>query len=202
MSGSPLKNLRMFSNLCGRDAIGTVILATTMWDLVREEDGKRREEQLRTKYWKGMLDNGSTMIPFTATFESAWHIVDTIIEKRVIHGRSLLIQQEMVDLHRLLSETQAGITLYNTLQQLLADQREEVQKLRDEANAQSDPQLARALNARYEEIQEHLQSTFNQVQEMKVPLGRRILAIFKIGRKSQPVSSVLFLLIRPSEYFL
>jgi len=185
MAGTPLKNLRMFSNLCGKDATGNVILATTMWGLVEEGEGKRRSEQLQAKYWKGMLENGSKIMPFLATFESAWNIVDIIVGKRDLQKQSLLIQQEMVDLHRVLGETQAGIALYNTLQQLLADQREEVRRLRDEANAQHDPQLARALNARYEEIQENLHKTFDQVKEMKVPLGRRILGYFK-AKKNLP----------------
>ena len=43
MVGTPLKNLRMFEELCGKDALKNVILTTTMWDEVDEETGLARE---------------------------------------------------------------------------------------------------------------------------------------------------------------
>ena len=42
MAGTLLKNLRMFEELCGKDALKNVIL-TTMWDEVDEETGLARE---------------------------------------------------------------------------------------------------------------------------------------------------------------
>ena len=40
MAGTLLKNLRMFEELCGKDALKNVILTTTMWD---EETGLAQE---------------------------------------------------------------------------------------------------------------------------------------------------------------
>jgi hypothetical protein len=80
-TGTPFRNLGMFADLCGEDAIRNVILATTMWSRVDEDVGTRRENELKQKYWKTMLDNGSTTIRFSDSFESTWDIVDTIIDK-------------------------------------------------------------------------------------------------------------------------
>jgi hypothetical protein len=48
MAGTPLKNLRMFEKLCGKNALRNIILITTMWDEVDEALGLQREKQLRT----------------------------------------------------------------------------------------------------------------------------------------------------------
>jgi hypothetical protein len=65
----------MFQKLCGTDALQNVILATTMWDLVDEKTGNEREEELRTRYWRSMIDFGSQVARFRNTYESAWEIV-------------------------------------------------------------------------------------------------------------------------------
>jgi hypothetical protein len=168
----------MFANLCGDNATKNVILATTMWDLAQGDEGDRRQNQQEEKYWKGMLENGSTVARFQPnTFDSAWNIANVIVGKdSQRHSRPLLIQEEMVDLRRRLPETQAGITLYSTLQRLLAEQQETIRQLRDEARTQNNPQLVEDLNIQYETIRENIRKTFDQVQEMKVSFGRRLLS--------------------------
>jgi hypothetical protein len=71
----------MFADLCGEDAIRNVILATTMWNQVNEEIGKRREDELKGKYWKTMLENGSVTIRFLDSYKSTWDIVDIILDR-------------------------------------------------------------------------------------------------------------------------
>jgi hypothetical protein len=188
MAGSPLKNLKMFGKLCGDDAIRNVILATTMW----RPDGKdpenkqpRREKELRDKYWKGMLDSGSTMTRFLRTYNSAWTIVDLV--SLINPPDSLLLQEEMVDLKKGINETQAAITLYDTLQRELANQRDAVKKLRKEAETQDNAELVRELTLQCEEIERTLRATFAQIQELKIPIGRRILSLFSF-KKTRAVS--------------
>ena len=196
MAGTPLKNLRMFANLCGDGATRSVILATTMWDLVNANEGERRVKQLQERYWKGMLAGGSKVARFDRTYESAWKIVDMIVKKD--QGPSsrapLLIQEEMVDLKQQLSETHAGITLYNTLQKLLAEQQETIRLLKDEAKTQDNPELVKELNAQHEAIRKSINDTFEQAQRMKIPFLRRVLAIFK-SKKTRGVSPPLMIII-------
>jgi hypothetical protein len=46
MEGSALRNLRMFRKLCGEDFMKSVVLGTTFWDKVGEEQGADREKEL------------------------------------------------------------------------------------------------------------------------------------------------------------
>ena len=198
MAGTPLKNFRVFANLCGDGATKKVILATTMWDLVDENEGERRMTQLQERYWKGMLVGGSEVARFKGSYESAWEIVDIIVNKD--EGPSsrppLLIQEEMVELDRQLGETQAGITLYNTLQKLLAEQQEKIRQLKDEAKTQDNPQLVKELNAQHEAIRKSINDTFEQAQRMKIPRLRRFLATFK-SKKTRGVGPPPMIIIPP-----
>ena len=181
MSGSPLKNLHMFAKLCGDGAIKNVVLATTMWNKVNSEIGNRREKELRETYWRGMLELGSRMIRFKDSFEAAWDMIDEIVTSEN-NDHALLLQEELVDLGRRLSETEAGKTLYTRLQQVLAEQKETIRKLREEAEADQNEQLAEELTAQYQVAQETLQSTFEQLATMRIPLGRRLLMPFSFRR--------------------
>ena len=40
----------MFQNLCGIEAFKNVVLVTTMWDEVNEEEGRLREDDLTTSH--------------------------------------------------------------------------------------------------------------------------------------------------------
>jgi hypothetical protein len=58
MPGSVLMNLQVFAAMCGQTAMPNVILATTMWDLVDEQLGYARAQQLKNKFWKDMVADG------------------------------------------------------------------------------------------------------------------------------------------------
>jgi len=194
MSGSPLKNLHMFAKLCGDGAIGNVVLATTMWTKVKPDVGGKREKELKEKYWAGMLSMGSRTMRFGDSFSAAWQIIDQIVNtQEVDKDHALLLQEELVNLGRRLSETEAGKTLYSKLQQLLSEQKETIRKLREEAEAEQNEQLAKELAAQYEDMQDALQSTFDQLAKMKIPLGRRLLMLFSF-RKPRAVCSLFCLL--------
>jgi len=202
MAGSPLKNLKMFGKLCGDAAIRNVILATTMWapkgeevlpseedlqheKVLRRENELRREEELRDKYWKAMVDCGSTMTRFLKTYDSAWTIVNLI---NIMNPPDpLLLQEEMVDLKKGINETQAAIMLYDTLQRELANQRDAMKKLRKEAETQDNAELVRELTLQCEEIERTLRATFAQIRELEIPIGRRILSLFSF-KKTRAVS--------------
>jgi hypothetical protein len=112
MGQSPLRLLETFKNICGEDAFQNIVLVTTMWDEVAPEDGEAREQQLRDKYWKHMLTLGSRMERFRYTQESARHVISKFGPKT---SRPLLMQREMVDELKPLSETTAGRPLVDWL---------------------------------------------------------------------------------------
>jgi hypothetical protein len=169
MFGTSRKNLTMFNKLCGDDALKNVILATTKWGDIEQSVGLRREHQLSDTYWKTMLVQGSRMDRFMLTRESAWAIIELILSNEPIDA--LHIQEELVDLHKLIPETDAGKTLRYTLKELLEAQRDMARQLRKEDDAGNE-----GFKERQEEISQRLRSTLHQIHTLKVPLGRRILA--------------------------
>ena len=76
-SGTSLKNLAVFKDLCGDNNLKNVVLVTTMWDEVQDESvGAEWETQLLSDFWKDMTDHGSRTCRFTGTRESAWEIIN------------------------------------------------------------------------------------------------------------------------------
>ena len=187
MSGTPHRNLRMFGELCGDQAVKKVVLVTTMWDRKNATDQqqthKQRENELFERYWKTMIDHGASTARFLNTAESAWKIIDPILKRH--ETEVLLLQEELVDLKRALNETQAGKTLYSDLQRLLAEQRDTVHSLAEQAREQSNPQLAHKLEAELKRIQKDFDKTFNEMKRLKIPFGKRLLLLF--GKKSRGV---------------
>jgi hypothetical protein len=199
MAGTPYKNLRMFGKLCGEDAIGNVILTTTMWGNLPSKQpglGEQREKELRDKYWKGMREKGSVVKRFYNTYDSAWEVLDAMDRKPV----ALLVQEEMVELKKSLRETEAAITLYNNLQKLLVDQQKIIQQLRAEAEEEANTKLVEELMKQEEQVKEQLRKTFKQLRELKIPLGRKLISFLGLGSKtSRSVGTPFYsVILRPS----
>ena len=186
MGGSPHRNLRMLGELCGDQAVKKVVLVTTMWDRVKQEHSQRRERELFDNYWKTMINYGASTARFLNTTDSAWKIIDPILEQQ--ETEVLLLQEELVDLKRALNETQAGKTLYSDLQRLRAEQRDTVRSLAEQARKENDPQLARELEDELKRIQKDFDKTFNEIKRLKIPLGKRLLLL--VGKKSRGVRSL------------
>jgi hypothetical protein len=184
MSGSTLQNLRMFAKVCGDDAIKNVVLITTMWTKVEQDVGKRREKELKERYWAGLLNRGAQVIPFRDSFEASWQILDQIANPLGAQRKceALLLQEELVTHGRPLNETEAGKMLCSKLQQLLAEQRETLRQLRDEAKAVRNQTLAEELTLQCGAMQDAIRSTRDQLEKMRIPLRRRFLMSFSWNR--------------------
>ncbi|TFK33953.1 hypothetical protein BDQ12DRAFT_690350 [Crucibulum laeve] len=182
MAGTPYRNLRMFGELYGDKAARNVILVTTMWDRVQRHLGEKRESELKSKYWKVLLDRGSDCYRFDNTQASAWAVIDKILESD--DTETLLLQEELVELRKRLQETQAGITLYDTLQKALLEQKETIRQLAEQATLQNNPKLAKELEDEYKRIQITFDKTFQELNQLKIPLSRRIVLLL-FGKKSK-----------------
>ncbi|KAF4588334.1 hypothetical protein EYR38_010302 [Pleurotus pulmonarius] len=180
MAGTPLKNLKMFAQLCGTGAAERVILVTTMWGRVKQDVGAKREDELKSKFWKDMIDKKAKVARFEASFESAWAIIGRVYEP--LEREAVLLQEELADLQKKLSETGAGKTLYNTLQKQLDEEKRLLKELYDEAERQDNPALAADLKNQYEQVRQQLEVTFKEVESLKIPFGRRILQFFSFKR--------------------
>lgn len=183
MDGSPLRNLRMFGELCGDRAAHKVILVTTMWDKIDPVVGERRQSELEYKYFHRLLRRGATVMRFNNTYQSAWEIMEAIFAES--ERQPILIQEELVDLNKRLNETSAGKALYGTLQSLLAEQKAIVKELTRLAKEQNNKKLAAEMRLEYKRIQGEFERSFGAISSLKISLGRRLILFF--AKKSTTV---------------
>ncbi|KAG6833277.1 hypothetical protein H0H87_009452 [Tephrocybe sp. NHM501043] len=168
MLGTARKNLDMFNKLIGEDATKNVILATTKWSDVPEDVGERRETQLRERHWKWMFDLGAKLDRFTGTSESGWKLLNLILN---LGGKSNVdsveIQQELVEIKKILPDTQAGQTLRYTLEELLESQRIAAAQLRNDEDSAE-------VKMMMQETEKVIRATTKQISELSVPLANRL----------------------------
>lgn len=115
MTGSSLTYLRLFESLVGQDAMKNVVLVTTMWNKVRDEDigeALRREQELFDNYWRSMEDKGSYLASFDGSTDSALAL---ILQLSGNDGVVLDIQKEIVEQDRDVLHTSAGQNLLREL---------------------------------------------------------------------------------------
>lgn len=115
MEGPSLKNLRMMKKLCGENSLANVVLATTMWEKVTEEEGTRREQELKQVFWKEMIASGSTVRRIlTERGDDAVRLVKSMMTNRPTSTR---LQEELHN-GKTLIQTEAGIEIRGELAKL------------------------------------------------------------------------------------
>ena len=167
MGGSPLKYLEMFQNLCGPKALKNVVLVTTMWDEVEEEEGREREAELSANYWNTMLELGCRTSRFLNTTESAWDIVSQFQKARC----TVLLQRELVDLHLELAETSAGRTLFSFLIEFIKKMKEFLVQIEAKLKQNQDPKNRIVVEQQKKATEETLRDA--DVQRRRYSLFRR-----------------------------
>jgi hypothetical protein len=116
MEGSALRNLRMFRKLCGEDFLQNVILGTTFWDIVGEETGTARENELLETdgFFKQMKDRGCDVVRITDDRDECLELLSRFAAKQPSVMR---IQKELFE-GKLLEETAASATINPELAEL------------------------------------------------------------------------------------
>lgn len=182
MAGTPLKNLRLFQELCGQDAFSRIILTTTMWDEVQIAVGEQREKELSEKYWKGMIDLGSKTERYFNSHASAWGLLQPLVES-ASQNQAILVQEELVDMKEQLSDTSAGRALYARMETLVNNQQDLLKRIRAQSKKSGDDAALKSLMEEYNEIREELKKTITDMQAIKPSLGKRIFQYFKLDPK-------------------
>jgi hypothetical protein len=141
VQGSARKNLMMFRQLCGADALKKVILVTTMWDKAPQEEGVRRKRELTQtpEYWGWMVQNGSAFYRHDHTRFSAERIVYRLANNNVPFATDL--QKQLIDEQRTLAQTSAGLEISSDLlkeKQKWIREREELEKIMAAAKHEHD----------------------------------------------------------------
>jgi len=182
MAGTPLKNLKMFQELCGPDAFSRIILTTTMWDEVEIPVGEQREKELKEKYWKPMMDLKSKTERYHNSHESAWEILRPVVES-VSENQAILLQEEMVDMKKQLSDTSAGRALYSKMEELVNKQQDLLRRIRIESKKSAGDKTAmKALMEEYSELREKMKTTITEMHAIRPSLAKRVLKYFKFER--------------------
>ena len=183
MAGTPLKNLRMFEQLCGKNAFNHVILTTTMWGEVDEETGIAREEELKSNYWQSMLERGSTTDRFMQTRESALRLIGPLIDA-ANNKSSLLLQQELVDMRTQLPATSAGIRLFTEMENLVKKRQEVLNQIRnalkhsnEDEDEDEDKTTLPGLQEEFQRLKMQLDETVVEMRKLKLPLAKRLSQI-------------------------
>ncbi|KAH7925413.1 kinase-like protein [Leucogyrophana mollusca] len=125
MRGTPVKNLAVFEELCGKDALQNVVLTTTMWDEVSIEVGLEHEEQLKTQFWHPMISHGCRTARFESSSDSAWEIINQF---DINNRRAVKLQTEVVDEGKKFSETSAYSVMVRWWKQFVEKVRELLDK--------------------------------------------------------------------------
>jgi hypothetical protein len=179
MSGTAMKNLQLFSSLCGKKAMPNVVIVTTMWSLVPAEWGTKRENVLKREVWKDMLKAGCEVERFEDTLESAWKIIGSFAEDGL--QDHVKLAREMVDDQLGLNETDAGITLFKTLEKLMKDQQNITRQMQErQKKYQGNELVVQELKGQAAGIQEKIQQTNAQLDTLKISRFRRFRLIFRL----------------------
>lgn len=160
MQGAAMKNLHMFRKLVGNDGLKNVLLVTTMWDKVSQDEGMSRENELRNSpdFWKPLVDKKSKVLRHDRGPASSYDIVQKIIrgDTRV----TLDIQRDMVDNNKSLAETAAGAEVQLEEQKLRAawaEERKQLEKDQREALAARDRDAQREIAAARAKLEADIQ---------------------------------------------
>jgi len=176
MAGSPLKNLQMFASMCGQQAMPSVVLGTTMWNEVNKGTGERREAELKTNFWKDMIEQDCRVERFHDSYESAWEMIGKLPPA----SEGVILSTEIVHDKKNLNETAAGVKLNEELAKLIADQKAAIKRMAEQAQTADDPVLVEEL----QKIEGKIQNVAVQLGQLKVPFGRKLMNFFA-GRKAR-----------------
>ena len=140
MVRSTRNNFSVFNKLCGKDAFTSIVLGTTRWSDISLTEAQNHLEALSQTVWKDMIKRGSIVQQVDNTMVSTWVAMYLIIGRlQEQQGTTssvggslerftvLKIQQEIVNLQKEVSSTEAGRALRSGLQELLVEQK----RLRD-----------------------------------------------------------------------
>lgn len=150
------KNLDMFRKLTGEKNLKNVTLATTMWDKVSEQEGARREDELKGKFWKLLVAMGARAARHGDTAESARGIAAQLLGNKPFY---LQLQEEMGKDNKALRDTAAGREVMVELARIKEEHRRELAEM--EGHIRSSAEESRAV---VEALQEHYRGRLGELE--------------------------------------
>ncbi|KAF9032249.1 hypothetical protein BJ165DRAFT_1517941 [Panaeolus papilionaceus] len=167
LPGSQRRLLQTLGALTGIDSAELITIVSTMWDSIWGENAKTRAEsnfnQLRNEIWKDYIDNGSRIVRFENTQESALTILDETVNVQQ-YGDFHLRKSIALPLR----ETSFASNIYDNLHiriQNLEIQQANIQSELQVAMERSEEELVAVLLPRLEEVQALLAEFEQELQD-------------------------------------
>ncbi|KAJ4327230.1 hypothetical protein N0V84_002360 [Fusarium piperis] len=129
MTGSSLTYLNLLQSLLGEEALENLILVTSMWNMLRDENlgqALQREQELIDNYWAPMQKEGSYVVQFDGTPDSAFGLVYQLAGQDSV---VLDVQRQIMDQGQSVLDTSAGIDLARQLERDMETYRRKASQL-------------------------------------------------------------------------
>ncbi|KAK2459340.1 hypothetical protein APHAL10511_008643, partial [Amanita phalloides] len=164
--GQSGRNLAMFRNLCGTKAYENIVVLTTFWDKVSSEQGDKREEQLKTRFFKDLVEGHARFMPHNLTLESARNVLRHI---STLNPTNIQIQEEIRLQGKTLENTAAGSMRREEVERIVAEHDKEMKGLKDELDAmrRGNSVLRQELEEERVRLQRELARWENEKAELK-----------------------------------
>ncbi|KAJ3740298.1 P-loop containing nucleoside triphosphate hydrolase protein [Lentinula detonsa] len=132
--GQSRRSLRIFRELCGAATFKNVVVLTTFWDRVNEEEGLAREEELKSNsnFFKDLVDGGARFMRHDRENSGARQVLDHIF---TLVPTTVQIQKEIRVEGKSLEETAAGSAQREEINRMVAKHRKEMDDLNSEIAA-------------------------------------------------------------------
>ena len=172
----------MFRNLCGEGGFKNVVVLTTFWDKVTNEDGRKRETQLKSKFFKELVDGGARFMQHDQSLRSVQEVLKHIL---TLAPTNVRIQEEIRVEGKSLEETAAGSVHRKEVEELIAKHKKEFSELKAEMDevGNTNAALAQELKVERDKLQYKLKEWENERDELKNGLDekKQVVAQLKIN---------------------
>ncbi|KAF9484404.1 hypothetical protein BDN70DRAFT_872700 [Pholiota conissans] len=176
MLGTTRKDLDMFRKLIGKDALRSVVLGTMKWTLLAPNVGLDRQKQLEEQFWKEMIQAGSKIEKVDSDDVPRKLVREVLLrlKNKKLADQFLTIQDELVNKHKFVPETEAGQTLKYSLKEIIEQQRKRAQRLREQTLESNDRTTAQE----FDQGMQTVESLLATAKKLKVPLTKRLMRFF------------------------
>ena len=169
----------MFQELCGPAAYKNVVVLTTFWDQISTPEGARREEQLKSNFFRKLVEGGAQFMRHDRTVESSRKVLRHILP---MPPTITQFQKEIREDGKSLTETSAGSLYSQEVEMVLAkykkniaDITEEISYVKESNEAirkELEEELAKLRSSLrwWEQEQEELNKGLNEERELRKQL--------------------------------
>ncbi|KAM0444388.1 hypothetical protein ACHAO4_010231 [Trichoderma viride] len=179
------KNLDMFRKLTGEKNLKNVVLTTSMWDRVAPEEGQKREQELKGKFWNVLMAFGAVYSRHDGSAESAKEIASMFVDNKPFY---LQLQEEMGKDNKALKDTAAGKEIMAELSRMKEQHHKELTEMKEmllRTSAEENKAAVAALEQHYKKMLKDMEKTLSDERRMNEEavnsLTERISALEKRG---------------------